>query len=322
MKKLVIKLAVLFFIPAFLFVTLNALYKQTNHWKQKDANTYRFLEVPDDISICNVGSSHGAMGFYWEGFPELAAFNFAIFSQRYYMDYMVLNQFKDHLEPGCIVLIPVLYFQITQHDNSVLRFYQAYYKFLRRTFFTSWDLGDYLKYGLFPILSEKDFLARIISDIPEEQISRFYGFDAFMEGEELLNYAEMKHALWTDPDEDKGEEGLLLNIAEISRIIDFCYEREWIPVLVTLPVTDTLNTVYTNKSPDFWMWFSRFTTGVQSLYPRIPYLDYSKDSRFIHDHTLFADGDHLNVNGAAQFTSIILEDLEMLASTGFPALPK
>jgi lysophospholipase L1-like esterase len=70
-----------------------------------------------------------------------------------------------------------------------------------------------------------------------------------------------------------------------------------------------LNEIYDERLPAFWDTFYRFTRELCEAYPDVPYLDYSHDSRFTHDFSLFTDGDHLNASGAKKFTAVVIADL-------------
>lgn len=304
MKKFVLKLF-LFLLPVCLFLILNVMYKKTNYYKSREHNTYRFTQVPENIQLCNVGSSHGEVGFYWEDMQNINTFNFGISSQPFLMDYCILQQYSAKLARGAIVIIPISYFQITQIEEP-LCWYTAYYKFLRKDLCVFWNNSDYLAYNLFPILSDHYFLKHMIFDIPKEQISRFYRRTIYPNPRKMTEYIDKKYLEWTNPLYEKGIEGFNYNLKHVSQIIDFCYLRGFTPVLVTTPIYEELNSRYAAKLFHFY----RFIKTLQQKYPDIYYFDYSHHSSFSPRIELFMDGDHLNIHGAKLFTSMIMNDLK------------
>ena len=84
---------------------LNALYRP----KADDIGTFAG-GVPDNIQICNFGSSHGQYGFNYEDFADkYTCFNFALGSQTLLYDYRILTNFRDKLQKGTRVFVVVSY---------------------------------------------------------------------------------------------------------------------------------------------------------------------------------------------------------------------
>jgi lysophospholipase L1-like esterase len=77
-----------------------------------------------------------------------------------------------------------------------------------------------------------------------------------------------------------------------------------------MPMTSILNNVYAERLPGFFDTYYRFTREICEKYPGLEFFDYSHDSRFVNDFSLFFDGDHLNAYGAEKFTRIVVADLE------------
>ena len=308
MKRFIFK-SLLFIVPVVaLFFALNALYVNTNYWKGEN-RINKFDDIPYNLELGNLGSSHTCYGIKYDVEPKINAWNFALDSQRYFWDYGVLKEYIDHFAENAIVLIPISYFGVTgRGDYSEFR--KRYYRILPKESMDYWTLKEYILFCKLPFLSAGANRIHIFRDIPKEQMSPYFNRTAFLEGERLLAYCIKKHEGWTEMDKAGGYEE---NIKEISAVIDLCYSHKLRPVLITMPVTDVLNEIYANDI-DFFFTFEKFSKELCEKYSDLPYLDYSRDERFSANHSLFADGDHLNTIGAEMFTHILLSDLAAVIS--------
>ena len=129
--------------------------------------------------------------------------------------------------------------------------------------------------------------------------------------EDFLSQSEMYFSWWmgNDPTVEKGEAGFLHNIDNISKIIDLCYEKNIVPVLVSTPIMNCLNEKYAQV--DFFVTFYRFINVLKKKYPDLLYCDYSQDKEFSDDYwSCFIDPAHLTKLGAKKFTAKIIKDLK------------
>ena len=110
MKKFVIKVAAFLLILCALSVGINAVYMKLD--TSDDDYTRKFKDVPDNIKVCNVGSSHGLFGFNYDELEEYNCFNFSLVSQYPSYDLRLLEAYRDHLADDCIVFIQSSYFCI------------------------------------------------------------------------------------------------------------------------------------------------------------------------------------------------------------------
>jgi len=305
MKRFIIKL-LFFIVPvAIMFLLLNELYIHTNYWKSEN-NINKFENVPYNLELVNLGSSHTCYGINYDFTPELKAWNLANDSQRYFWDYGVLKNYANHLEKNSIVLIPISYFGVIgRGDYSEYR--KRYYRILPKEDMDYWTFKEYIFYSKFPFLSAGVNRIHILRDIPNDKMSPYYDRFKHLDGEELYTYCKKKHERWTAW--DIGEKGYSENIKEISTVIDFCYTHNFRPVLITAPITDVLNNIYATDET-FFPTFYRFSSDLQKKYPDLQYLDYSHNNDFSSNHELFADGDHLNNFGAEKFTKTLISDLK------------
>ena len=304
MKRFICKIF-LFIVPVCaLFLLFNALYSRTNYWKSEN-HINKFTDMPYNLELGNLGSSHTCYGINYDVAPEVKAWNLANDSQRYFWDYGVLKQYIDHFAENAVIIIPISYFGVTgRGDYSGFR--KRYYRILPKESMDYWSFKENLCYNTFPLLSAGVKTIHIFHDIPKAQMSLFYNRTAHLDGENLEKSCIDRHKGWTEMDKDGG---YAENIREISAIIDLCYEHKLTPVLISTPITDVLNAIYAEDEA-FFPTFKQFSADLCEKYPAIRYFDYSHDERFSPNHELFADGDHLNNFGAEKFTKILVSDLQ------------
>lgn len=309
MKRYLMKFSVFLILCLAIFLLINRLYTNTNYWKSEN-NVYKFNNIPDDIELANVGSSHAVFAFKYDTIPYIKAFNFALAAQPYFYDYAVLNKYISHMAENAVVLIPISYFGITRGERYSL-FRKRYYRFLNRDEMDYWSLKEYLIYAKYPVLSAGINKTRLFRDMTAKQISPFYNHDSHLEEDKIYDYCLAKYEEWTSPDLEQGQKGYEHNIQAVSKIIDLCYSHKLQPVLISTPVTDVLNSIF-EEDKDFFTTFDKFGRDLCKKYSGLVFLDYSRSRDFSNKHELFADGDHLNNAGSELFTKDVVKELKML----------
>lgn len=309
MKKIVLYVFILVLPAIIAFLGLNFAYKQTNFFKSTYNNTDRFNHVPDRIQLCNVGTSHGCFGIKWEDYPGLNAFNFAQTSQPFYMDLIMLKHFEKKIAEDAIVLIPLSFHQVYKYWQY--SYIGSYYLFLSKQEIPSWSLQMYITKAALPIFDNMQLSAYIFKDIPTNKIDRFHYQERWTsclsEGEmqELIDEHSMQWFV-----DGFNENSYQKNFNAVSAIVDYCYEQNYIPIFITVPVYEDFNQAFDKFVPFIKKGFYKFSSELCEKYPNVPYWDYSNDKDFSSNIELFMDDDHLNMYGAEKFTARIIEDLK------------
>ena len=305
MQKIFLKIIILFLLVFSSLTVFNLLYTRTNYWKNTVTNAIsKFKNVPEGIQLANVGSSHGVHSFDYNDVP-CQSFNFALGAQLYLYDYAILRQYADRFSKNAILLIPISYFQINLLKNDFSDQRARYYHFLDKEYMDFYSISEKMSLTFYPVLSAGITLKFIIKD--EQSTLKF------LTEPELMSDGIAKHRNFTiggNVGFDAGEDGFFHNKLLISQIIEFCYDHDIRPVLVTTPITSVLNDIFKEKTPAFFDNFYRFTRELQEAYPSLLYFDYSHDPRFENDFSLFRDSDHLNIDGAKKFTAVVISDLQ------------
>jgi hypothetical protein len=209
------------------------------------------------------------------------------------------------------LIILIEYFEITQitldYGDQIAR----YYRFLHKEIMPEYSLRDYIRYKAIPILSTGNSITLIFSDVEKEHQKNY----SSMTETELIEKSERRYADFTKFEPgggtiEAGEEGFAYNQELVCKIIELCLAHDIRPVLAATPITSTLNNIYDKRSPDFFDTFNRFAREICGKYPGLKFFNYSHDSRFVNDFSLFSNSDHLNAYGAEKFTPIVVADLE------------
>lgn len=316
MRKFLYKTAVLLLLIGASFVSAamlcRAVHKKVNPYEGLTTDgVAHFFCVPHGIKVCNLGSSHGLYGFYWEKFPAVNGYNLAMWSQRFQIDYAVLKQFHKKLEKGAVVILPISYFDVYQYEVQGEDYRQHFYCFINPFLMQGANIAEWFKYALLPYFSLfakdiKTFAAHgEKKPFPDLQAGR----TDYPTKDKLKESALNIYKGWTE--KSGSEEEYKKNFKYACKIIDFCHKKSFVPVLVSTPIAKELNSMYDEKWPEFWDIFYRFTRELCQKYPGLQYFDYSHDDAFLSDELhLFADASHLNSYGAMKLTATVLQDLK------------
>ncbi len=300
------------------FLLINGLYIKAEY-SQGDSDLTKFREVPSNINLVNLGSSLGKFSFDYKNYPELNAYNFALLQQYLEFDKSVLVQFKDKLSKNAIVLIIVgmIEYDSIPSSETVANVEKKYYQFIDLKNLPDKSFSKYIKLKFFPVLAaghpfktiwkyySKFFDKSKDSDISEHQIKRFS--DNSHEEQVSISKSEFKRCF--EPFPRFGEKGLDYNENLVSDIIEICRENDFVPVVVSTPMTKTFLECYPSE-PGFIEAISKFKNDLHKKYPDVKWMDYSYDKNLSDKPEFFMDPFHLNYDGALIFTDEIISDLK------------
>lgn len=286
-----------------LLYSINGIYISTNGYKSLN-DVYKFKNVPYNQELVNFGTSHGKFGIYY-GENNPIAFNYGLNGQIFYYDYALLNQYSDHFNDGCVVILPVSHFSFYQNFSELIPKQEArYYGILDPEYF-SFTYGEYFRYQIFPVLSAGKNIGYIIKD--KNSINEWEYENANGSTEQEIQDTADSHSKYQFMS-PSGELKKLDNqsILYLEKMIKYCNDNGYVPVLVTTPVADR----YLDDVPDEVITeFYPVICNISENY-NITYLDYSNISSMNTNYSLFRDSNHLNLNGRKMFTKILISDLK------------
>lgn len=286
--------------------------------KSDTDRTKKFESVPNSIDICNYGSSHGLYGFNYEDVENkgYSCFNFALVSQYITYDYRIAIQYENRIHDGTIVFIPISYFSFfgkgeeaeTDFDSKNKR----YYTFLTPKLIKQYDFKTDIYTHYIPVLgTDTTVLANTFMGKGATSEDNDYNWMLVATNIDVNKNAEAecrRHIIKNKID-DSGNR--IFNSNELDALyslIDFCKEKGAIPILITTPYLAEYTNEVKKTAPDFYDEFYSIVNTITKD-TKIPYYDYAFDERFSNNYEWFMNTDHLNKEGARQFTNILMDEI-------------
>lgn len=311
MRKFLIKIVLFISILAFATYSINQVYII------RDKNDYRhikkFESIPEDIQICNLGSSHGLFGYNYEDLEgKVTCFNFALESQSLSYDARILEYYKDRLISGGTVYITISYFSffgVKEQDTQQFKEKNArYYKVLPKKLIKEYDYKeDFLME--YPVLTSYLGVFHTLFGKSVDVMEQRWGEETAY----MLDVKESAEGAWERHfviDKLDDERNRIVNDEEISALYDIikiCRESGCTPILVTTPYLAEYTETVLSKSKGFIEDFNKIIKKIKEK-TGIQYMDYSNDIRFSDEYSLFMNADHLNKEGARKFTDILIKE--------------
>lgn len=293
---------------------LNIPYRKIDEEKYMDLWNLRMLgNQIDHVMIANVGSSHGAYDFTYDGLSGegYACFNFGHVSQTYAYDLALLKEYGEYLDDGCVLFIPVSYFSFnneTVNESEAEALSVKYYHCLSPKNIPDYDLFTDIVTARFPILSAGEDILKILPDKLTVSAQEENAGTPEMDEAAVAEFASRAATRFDRHFNNKETYFLPEREAQLREIIDYCKEHEVTPVLITTP----FSVYYNNPVPEEFLDRFYSTINLISSDTGVNYYDYSHDDRFTENLTLFSDSDHLNEAGAAYFMEILEEEIPEL----------
>lgn len=266
-----------------------------------------YAGMPYEISLANLGSSHGVHAFDYSVYDGVA-FNYAMDSQSLEYDHRLLGYYIDHFVKGSVVLIPVSYFSFWSNELDEDSFdakNTRYFSILDICHMRFRNKKDYYIEKYLSAIRIADRQIKAVFAQTDDTVANPQKTDYTIEEIGQKRAAYHLHDIQLD-----------MGLAEINpdaidaviSIIKLCQENGITPVLVTTPYMRYYSQWFSDA---FLNVFYNEINAIQDEHDVI-YIDYSKDKYFLYAEELFRDTDHLNEAGAKVFTKMVVEDLKAL----------
>lgn len=265
------------------------------------------------------GSSYGLFGI---SFPkETNGFNFCIGGQFfYYTDKMLREYVPKCLKPGGTIYLVIADLVFARVGKGLYRPERYSLLLTKDSLGSEYSYFNYIRKRL-PIFFNGRVLLRIVE-------SFFKGvnnsYDALEKNqlnyEQTLMQARKRCASWcrqfglkdTVSDEISSELEKEFNETRsiLTKMIQFCLDNGFKPVLVVTPVSKAMNECLSDEFMKKVLYDNIKMANEQ----KVPFLDYLKDARF-QDISLYANNaDFLNAKGRKLFTKLLIEDTNKIFS--------
>lgn len=313
MKKLLFKCALLALLVGMILYGGGVAYRQTTAYRnlERTEETEKFHELPDQVDIAVVGSSHGRDAFQYP--PEgTVLFNFSMSSQTPQYDLAMLRQFQDRIRPDGLVILTVSYTSpyCTDTEKQFQNKQPRYYRILSAKNIVDVDSGKYWLGRLSPVLTlEPQDLVSAFLVRPEliPTTDERAGHNQLSAEKIADEQTRIKQDHWS------AISPVYPNINPVMwnayhEMLDLCREKGWNVVLVTPPYPEEYNSCF----PDNF--YESFLLRMEELSQEygVQYLDYSHALEFAGCYDLYKNIDHLNLEGAAVFDRQFFADIQTL----------
>ncbi len=314
MRKFLSKILIYILIVGAISLFVNYLYIISN--PPLPEHIRKFKEIPSSIELCNFGSSHGMYGFNYEDIKDVNTFNFALSAQTYSYDVRLLEYYGDHIAEGAVVLIPVSYMSLYGGDEVLdaefLTKNTRYYRILPKRLIKEYDVKTDIILNQLPALTAGYDLIKVLLGKQEDVKDTdevLWGTITTADAAKGEARSIVERHLYTNKLDAEGNR--IINQEEIDALkllISKCRERGFTPILITTPFLREYIDEVSNRDPDF---LDGFYDDVYQIVSDtgVAYYDYSLDSRFIDNYSLFMNSDHLNKDGARIFTDILMDEV-------------
>ncbi|MGL5962438.1 MAG: hypothetical protein ACRCZ0_10895 [Cetobacterium sp.] len=305
---------ILFILGVFLIFMLGMIERY-----KIDGNN-RFLRVPKNLKIINLGSSHGQYGFVYP--KDVNGYNLGMSAQVFFYDEIILNKYKSNLQANGVVLIPISIFSFYKVYRTISFSEETaasqYYSFLNSEQVYKANKNQQILKQNFPLLyngkSLKLVIKYFITNILKGNFNPLeFPHPQTLPLDEKIIAAEKTVLEHLGTDDYKDNNMPEIAMSHFKNIIDMCKKNNLTPILVTTPQTYLYNERIGKDNYEERI-YSKIRKVNELFENKLIYLNYSHDERFENNLDLFADDDHLNKKGAEIFTKIVLEDLK---SKGF-----
>lgn len=294
-----------------IYIFLNQLYKQTNHYKNIAFKQNDYLTgVPSHIRIANFGSTYSWQAFSAHKNYRILSFNFALPCESIEFDNCILKYYSQKLDSHCIIIL---------HMVPIVTLYRIN---MRNESFKKWGilpssnaievtLLERIKhhFPLFPFNLKKTL--RILFDVPPAKDCSFITHrNAYQNAQNIakiwINLFKL-NSLKTNNIGDTNKKNIIYNSKQVEDFFTFCQENNFLPVLAIPPFSKELNEHFSDE-------FEEQTLGAifkiaQSK--NIPILNYRKDKHFQEQTFLFTDGCFtLNMYGSSIYLKMLFHDIQ------------
>lgn len=312
MKNFIAKILIYFLIVGFISICLNYVYVKRNH--SDPQNIRKFQSIPLSIKVCNFGSSHGLFGFNYNDVKGEECFNFALTSQSLSYDKRLFDYYKNNIDEGAVVFIPVSYFSLYGNpeitDENFANKNKRYYKILPPRMIKEYDLKTDIYVNYFPALSVAgvDFVKTLLVGSKDTKDVSWSRSSTNIDVKNDAELASERHIFKNKLDKNGNR---ILNQEEIDALVDLinaCYEKGCTPILITTPYLREYTDEIKKRDPSFLDDFYDLINKIvdETL---VSYYDYGFDERFISNYQYFMNSDHLNDEGACQFVNILMDEV-------------
>jgi hypothetical protein len=297
---------ILFLLPVtiVLYYTEVQLRKIPNSYSKKKLNLEKEISNAEVLVLGSSQALHGIDPTYF----SIKGINAANISQSLYYDKEILKTEIYNANKLKYLIITLSYFTYFYEIHNSLEswrdlYYQKFWKLNTNTEITKWDAKNYSYIALYtPLKTAKYATSNFNVDLAPTLKTNGYIPLLNKKSIEFISDQEGKKRVSLHNSIIKID-NFEHTISYLNEMIEIAKTKKIEVVIVTPPV---YKTYYENCNEKLVMANDHLTQSI-SNFNNIKYFDYLKDKRF--DKNDFYDNDHLNMQGAKKFSSIINSEI-------------
>lgn len=295
------------------FIILNELYKRTNDYRNKE-NQFKKFNTNYEVSIINTGSTFAEYAYDYNS-ECIKGLNLALSPQCLLYDCKMLKNYKNLYCEGATVLITIsdLAFGVIEYNSN--NYKNKYYKLLKPKYLGTFPYLKIIRNKYFPVTLDYKNYVRFLKDkkiqndfnikVNESDIDHVKA-DAYSRCKNWCREFQLSNL--KDPNiPQRYEEIFNKTISIVSVMIEWCLENGYKPVLVNLPISNELNSYF---SEEFLKVF--YYNNIEKANTRVvPFIDLNKEEK-LRNYLLFLDSCRLNKSGRQIVTKVLIKKLKDL----------
>ncbi len=257
-----------------------------------------------NLDVINLGSSSALAAFDYSDYSQLKAANWAMAPQTTLADYEVLRNYCCYLRKGATVIIPLCPFTCLggSKDNFADKYYTVldiasipHASYIKKQQVMERKQNPILYYPLMQLFTRRPKQKQTVWD--EELLVK----DAKMRMESWRK--EFSIIRFSDPLSLVNQDAYDDTATILKKMVSFCIERSYRPVLVMPPVSKALQSQFTSELKQLCI--DGFVA--KAVGNDVKFLNFFTDERFTNEH--FQHSFMLNVSGAKLFTEVVMKEI-------------
>lgn len=302
------------FIIGILFLLLFLLNEYYYHIVLRNTQEHKIMRgLKGKYDYVAFGSSYGLYGI---SFPkECNGFNFCIGGQFFYYTNKMLREYTPKcLKPGGTVYLVIADLVFARLGKGLYRPERYSFLLTRNSMGKDYSYLDYIRMR-FPFFFNRKALIQIVRTLVRGVDNSYELLEKNkLNYEQTLQQARKRCSSWcrqfglkdtvSDEIASELEKEFIETRTVLTKMIQFCLDKGFKPVLVVTPVSQAMNECLSDVFIQKVLFGNIHLANTQ----KVPLLNYLRDGRF-QDRSLYANNaDFLNARGRKLFTNMLLND--------------
>lgn len=342
MEKIIVKLGIILLLVMLASVGVDALYRHAFAIPyQFPQNVLPFPAISDKYEFVLTGNSHAIEGVTLGRF-KLKSLNLTDPAEPFEYGLAYLKMYANQIKEGAVIVIDVSQISFSQSTPGKDDAFQTVYYDGRLSPFLipKLKVEDYVQSQIFPFLRAgflwrekintqiKDRITmeeRKITPTPSPATAQITGGEETAHPADFFNVNTIEQELLhNSADTPKRLEGSMnfiydkwyrsggfgtqyfdANRKDLENLIAYCIRMKWRPVLITIPISKALQAGLLPDYMQVYVYDNVKKTNLRGT----EYFDFTTITQLTGDSFLYRDSDHLNPQGAAVFSYLLLQKL-------------